>query len=639
MLNYLYRAYRFVVSFLYRTFYAELLQTDDDLFMKIRKALVGCAAAFGFIGIFLNLAMWAHGTALFSLWKTAQALTYFSVQAVCTTHVCAWVFARCTRTTPDWLMNLWIEVVLVSTAVGLISTNNWDLHVVCLACIILCLGCNTSHCRFQIATLTVYYFALMYDAAFFAFGYPGFHIPDHHVPTWLDVFGRQMINAACAVLLVWFFHMIFREIIFQIERSEAGVQMAMDVANKLVVYDTEGALALLRARMGQPNMPIDPKLLTVLTQITQNLDKYRPFLPSYVLEKGEENLKPKDPEHVPSSTLANVGIPLAQPAMASEVLPEPSPYMDNAGTSVHLQRKPSLTLESDTSSDPNTPRQPTSLEFNGILAASPTLHGLFNTPIRTVPIVVVLVDCSKVMKEALQQPSAAHVNRQVNKIVEKMHLISSFFNGTFHSLLGDIALVTWNAVGKPITQPELQAARFLFSVVDKYGPGVLHMGAARCQVAGKAHKTLTVHGEWIESAYRMLHLAVRHKALFASEEAAGILPWETRCVDAIPTRNNHGAMKVYEILLPPPQLTYLVAGRTIPRSPYSTAVCEALESCVDGHYVAALQSLGSMKHSCGSLCISNLFEKARLCQEKSIPSGDFAWVQVRSPEPLSTISS
>lgn len=616
------RHMNFIIDFVIKIFYKSLCIDDEPLHIRLRKGYLALITVLSIAT--MAIAWFRSSTSTMS--GVARYVFIASRVGSGGSCICLWLYVRVTKSFEDRICSCWLTVISLNLTMGALTDSkspNFQNQMMVGGVIIF----SRLH---WFTYVPPFIGAVVNLLNLWTDGYlslPG--ASDKNEPWW----SLATVPLLCAFL--WGLTYVNMEYSALFDSMQATVTMTQKVTERLAQYDIEAARGALTATPTEAKERSEAiAIRSSFCKMIKNLELYRPHLPPYVLyyqnaatASPAEDGSRRSPEENPSPSVHNL------PVGTSTVVPtEPPTFL----SLTHLSSSDEARDSSSSDAKSAQSKSNGSLELSGIFAVSRTVQP--NGP-RTLPIVVVLVDCSKAMNSALQYSSAA-VSRRINVIVEKMHLTSSFFNGTFHSLMGNIALVTWNAVGKPIQQPELQAARFLFSVADTYGTGVLHMGTARCQIAGTTHKTLTVYGDWIESTYRMLLLAVRHGATLVSEEVAEVLPWETRGVDAIPGPNNHGAMKLYEILLPPPELMYVdVYAHSIPRSPYSTVVCRALESCINGHYADALQVLGSIMNADKSPSIRHLFEKARLCQRLSIPSGEFAWVQVRSPEPLTTISS
>ena len=95
-------------AYLYRTLFAELLQSDDDFFTRCRKAVITGYFVFGIINILMDTA-----SAVFQgEWLVLDAVnaTFFYIfYLIC---IASWAYTKRTRTSPDWLMNLIVDVNL-----------------------------------------------------------------------------------------------------------------------------------------------------------------------------------------------------------------------------------------------------------------------------------------------------------------------------------------------------------------------------------------------------------------------------------------------------------------------------------------------------------------------------------------------
>jgi len=111
---------------------------------------------------------------------------------------------------------------------------------------------------------------------------PGSHVFDnfsethkHTLGTYSEPWPVIMFVSMIAFLLSTYVQS--REFSSLLTKSAAGVQMAKDVSDKLVAYETAEALDILR-KAQQTAGVVDPGLVAVLKQMTDNLDRYRPHL-------------------------------------------------------------------------------------------------------------------------------------------------------------------------------------------------------------------------------------------------------------------------------------------------------------------------------------------------------------------------
>jgi len=134
-------------AYLYRTLFGELLQPNDDFFMRCRKGVITVYGVFGVISTFSLTA----SNVLSTDWTVLAILCvvlYYIHFMVC---IGSWIYAKLTRTSPDWLINLVMNMGLCNVILGHFSSPNWNFHAVCLVIAFVAVVIGTSHMKLQVA--------------------------------------------------------------------------------------------------------------------------------------------------------------------------------------------------------------------------------------------------------------------------------------------------------------------------------------------------------------------------------------------------------------------------------------------------------------------------------------------------------
>eukprot|EP00760_Papus_ankaliazontas_P016489 PhM_4_TR16804/c0_g1_i1/m.52075 len=115
---------------------------------------------------------------------------------------------------------------------------------------------------------------------------------DSLVPGWMDCevsredrVGNQLNVWACALFMLMlhrYLHMQWQE---RIHAALSTENLLLQIANDLVVFDTEQA----SLRLEQPNSSVDPVLYDILSQLVHDMALFRPFLPGYLTADIREN--------------------------------------------------------------------------------------------------------------------------------------------------------------------------------------------------------------------------------------------------------------------------------------------------------------------------------------------------------------
>ena len=218
-------------AYLYRKLYTEVLQPDDDLFTRCRKAVITCALVFGIINSFANGA----ASVTYSDWSVLAVVNTVMIYIQSAIYIASWIYAKITRTSPDWLVNLVMEVSLFQLLVCSFVSPDWGWHAVCLSLAIGSIIIGTSHMNIQVA-VSAFLFALN---AYDTLGYPSILLPGNYEGSILI---RQIVNGVVASLALWAVYVMMKQFVLLIAKSAASVQMAKEVSTMLAAYDTAGAV-------------------------------------------------------------------------------------------------------------------------------------------------------------------------------------------------------------------------------------------------------------------------------------------------------------------------------------------------------------------------------------------------------------
>ena len=179
-------------AYLYCTLFGELLQPNDDFFMRCRKGVITVYGIFGVISIF-SLKCSLASNVLSTDWTVLAILCtvlYYIHFMVC---IGSWIYAKITRKCPDWLINLVINMDLCNVILGHFSSPNWNFHAVCLVIEFVAVVIGTSHMKLQVAVSIFAFLINAYDTL----GFPSILLPGNYEGTTLP---RQITNGVVACL-------------------------------------------------------------------------------------------------------------------------------------------------------------------------------------------------------------------------------------------------------------------------------------------------------------------------------------------------------------------------------------------------------------------------------------------------------
>jgi len=265
-------------TYLYRTLYESLLQPDDDFFTRCRKAVITVFFVFGIINIIISTASTITSK---DAWTVVRIVVSVIGWVLSVIWIVSWTYARRTRTSPDWLLNLVLDLSLCFLVLTHFSSANWGYHALCLSAAICAVLVGASHMKFQVALSAILFLINAYDTL----GFPSILLPGSFKGSALT---RQITNSVAASLALWAVYLAMKQFSLLIKKSSANVQMAKEVSKMLAGYDTARALALLSARE-ESDDTLDASLVAVLKEIAHNLDKYRPHLPNHLLHQESGN--------------------------------------------------------------------------------------------------------------------------------------------------------------------------------------------------------------------------------------------------------------------------------------------------------------------------------------------------------------
>ena len=105
-------------AYLYRTLYEALLEPDDDFFTRCRNVLIIVCFIFGTISVFTNTA----AAVTKGKWPRLGTVSYYIFSVI---WIASWMVAKLTRTSPDWLINLALDLGLCILVIGTFSSSKW----------------------------------------------------------------------------------------------------------------------------------------------------------------------------------------------------------------------------------------------------------------------------------------------------------------------------------------------------------------------------------------------------------------------------------------------------------------------------------------------------------------------------------
>ena len=220
--------------------FEDLCLEDDSFHIRMRKAVVAVGLPVGTI-VFLALSWLAIQQGLGPMESVAGAVFLASRLLMVLTLIGAWVYARATRSFGDRIASWYLLLLSVSLTAEAVTNYKSPVFIyqLLLAGFVIMFQvpyvCLVAPC---LGALINVINLMSSDGNLLTF--PGSHVFDTYYDPWPVV----TLVAVCAFLFC--IHVQSQEFSFLLTKSAVGVQMAKDVSDKLVAYETAEALDILR---------------------------------------------------------------------------------------------------------------------------------------------------------------------------------------------------------------------------------------------------------------------------------------------------------------------------------------------------------------------------------------------------------
>jgi len=268
----------FVFRYLYRACYTSLLQADDDYMTTIRKAAISVVLVFSVIGSLTRVIGFSRvGNPLDYLTNVSAFVCYLI-------WIASWIYAKKTRTAPDWLMNIYLDIPVPLILLNAISSPGWGYEAAGLSGAIAAVTLAAPHWRFHAAGFGLLFFLSFYDEVFYSYGFPGILIPGAAKSVDFSTkLSRKIINGVMAICAFCICLTNTRQYSLILTKSATDVQLARDVTEKLVANDTEGAVTILDEAKQKPGDVVDAKLVVSLDGLRIALEAFFKYVPRHVV--------------------------------------------------------------------------------------------------------------------------------------------------------------------------------------------------------------------------------------------------------------------------------------------------------------------------------------------------------------------
>ena len=267
--------------------------TSVSLFLR-RKIMLAVTAVVDVYGLFLVLDNFAYMMSMQHIVTNLITNQVATIIFVLTVGGC-WLYAKLTRKVPDALMDVWLLGMNLSIILMVVGSTGYPWVPMFQTFATAAVACNTRWLRYHLAVSVVGMFLVQYNQAMEPFGKLLLVVPgDAFVVSFFTVIMRHItasIAFAAGVLVVSSNSIEFHK---KSLAATAAIEMSLEVSQKLALYDTDGARAVLAAYASRDQGNV--ALMTCFGTIVMNLEQYRQHLPNYVLYPEGDEDDPSSPK-------------------------------------------------------------------------------------------------------------------------------------------------------------------------------------------------------------------------------------------------------------------------------------------------------------------------------------------------------
>ncbi len=220
--------------------YRDVLQPGDTFTMTMRKMTMA-------IGAIAGLAPMMSLTQVLLGLKQKTSTSYPCFISMVVIMFGSWIYVKWTHTAPTWLIMFWTNSMSVVTLLQMLTNPNNPFEFFLIAIMIVVLVCKT-----HIANLIAPVMALLVFGYNFSLGRMGAPYPLMVFPDGFDFSpGELVYDYIRGIFLILValsaVHLQSEKFTQTILAATAANEMSLEVSQKLSVYDTDGARAVLAA--------------------------------------------------------------------------------------------------------------------------------------------------------------------------------------------------------------------------------------------------------------------------------------------------------------------------------------------------------------------------------------------------------
>jgi hypothetical protein len=444
-----------VAAHVVRFFYWDLVEPGENIHSRSQKCIVSVGSVLAFAAPLLPIFT-------FSTPHTLATGLYVSQLAICALSLfwmTMFALLKACRQMSHLLIPAWFTGTLLLMIIIDVGLPSYPMPI-CYALIALaCVASKPPHSRKFIALSTFGYLLSAYNEGVYLPTAPPV-IPSATIPgavvyaTVIEPLRDRLINLVMTGLVAALLVVHQIEYTNQIEVEKASTAFAALVGEALCRYDTDAAAELLAAARRvadvekQPGatdaVAVNPELLATFETIIDNLRRYRPHLPNWVVRQSDdEDGGSADHDARSSDGGASSARSRTAPGAMSSRSSSSNP---DSGSARHR-------------SSPASPHLQSRQCENGTRAHRAISSGSDLTAAHKTKVVVAHVDFVF---------GAGCVASSADAFVDRVHTVAAQTSAAIHCFVGDRLIATWNAAMTTV-QAEVKAGRFLSRLIHDSG--------------------------------------------------------------------------------------------------------------------------------------------------------------------------
>ena len=259
--------------------YRDVLQPGDTFPMMMRKMVMAIGAIIGIVPIIVVIQVIMGLTE-----KDSSTLPRFISLVVI--MIGPWIYVKWTHTAPTWLIAFWTNSMSLFALVNIMSSPNAPYEFALIGVMMVVLLCKVPSMNLTVPFVVLLVFAYNFSLGRMGAPYPLMMLPDGSDDTPDDLVFSYIQCIAALLVSLYAVHLQTEEFTRTSLAATAANEMSLEVLQKLALYDTDGARAVLAAYASRGQ--VNGALMTSFGLIVLNLEEYRPHGPRRI-HRGEQS--------------------------------------------------------------------------------------------------------------------------------------------------------------------------------------------------------------------------------------------------------------------------------------------------------------------------------------------------------------